>query len=209
MDRSSKDTEQEIVPKPVIGHQSGAQAEKVAETLEKAQSLFVKAKKKLFDINHWHEYAGKGSATFALTDKSGNIVYRLPEKGDFIRIDLPGPGSKEGHGYDWVRIEAIDEKKEDVDEYAAIRVRPSPNPRTPGDDKVAHFHDNTATSTFIVQRAGKKVSTAEKGRNELQNKDEDLSLFDKIRNVITSFSASRGAAWPQWKALMEGFLEDG
>ena len=206
MDKTKSNTEKDIVPGKILGEQSGAQADRRTETIDEAKTLFHKAKKRLFDINHWHDYAGAGSATFTLTNKFGNEINRPPEIGDFIKIDLPGPGSSEGEGYDWVEIEAIEEKKEPIDEYAAIRVRPAPNPRTPGDNKIAHFHKDTATSTFIVQREGTLISAAEKGRNELQNKD-NLSIFDKIRNMVVSFTASKGAAYPQWKALMEGFLE--
>lgn len=206
MDKTKSNTEKDIVPEKIFGEHSGAQADVRTETIEEAKSLFQKAKKRLFNINHWHKYAGAGSATFMLTDKYGNEIRRPPEIGDFIKIDLPGPGPKEGEGFDWVEIEAIEEKKEHIDEYAAIRVRPAPNPRKPGNEKIAHFHKVTATSTFIVQREGTLISAAEKGRNELQNKD-DLSLFDKIRNTVVSFTASKGAAYQQWKALMKGFLE--
>lgn len=206
MDKSKINTEKEIVPPPLIGEQTGAQVDKYLKSVEEAKSVFRKAKKRLFNINKWHEYAGAGSAKFILTDNLGDEIHRNPEIGDFIKIDLPGPGPVEGDGFDWVEIEAIEEKKEDIDEYAALRVRPAPNPKKRNDDKIAHFHAGTATSTFIVQRRGLVVSAAEKGRNELQNK-ENLGLFDKIRNILVSFTASKGAANPQWKALMEGFLE--
>ena len=208
MDSTKSNTEKDLVPKPVLGEQSGAQADKECKTEEEAKHLFNSAKEKLFNINDWHKFAGPGSAEFDLTDKAGNPKTGMPQIGDHIKIDLPGPGTSEGDGYDWVVIEAIDDRKDSMDEYAAIRVRPCPNPKTPGDDKIAHFHAETATSTFLVQRQGNIISAAEKGRNELQNKNNNLGFWDKLRNIITSFSASRGAAWPQWKALMEGFLEE-
>ena len=206
MDNTKSNTEKPIVPPPVIGKHTGAQVDKQTGSIDEAKALFQRAKKRLFDINHWHDFAGAGSATFTLTDKYGNDVSHPPEIGDFIKIDLPGPGSTEGEGYDWVEIEAIEEKKEHIAEYAAIRVRPATNPRTLNDDKIAHFHSDTATSTFIVQREGTLVSAAEKGRNETENK-ENLNFLDKIRNILVSWTASKGAAYPQWKALMEGFLK--
>src|SRR5688572_15089807 len=74
-----------------------------------SRKLFVNARNRLVSINQWHEYASPITATFKLTDHTGNEVDRTAEKGDYFKIDLPAPGSSEGKGYDWVRIEAIED----------------------------------------------------------------------------------------------------
>ncbi len=60
------------------------------------------------DVNNW-ENISKGiiKAAFKLCDSYGNEVERLPQEGDYFKIDIPGPGSVDGEGYDWVKIENI------------------------------------------------------------------------------------------------------
>jgi hypothetical protein len=57
-----------------------------------------------------------------------------------------------------------------------------------------------------VKRTGKTVSAAVHGRNETPN-NADVGLHDKIRNTIVALSARIGLAGPQWKKLVNGFLE--
>jgi len=35
-------------------------------------------------------------------------------EGDFIKVDIPGPGPGVGNGYDWVRIESIEERQYNI-----------------------------------------------------------------------------------------------
>ena len=59
-------------------------------------------KDRLQNVNQWKEYAGNISADFRLVDKAGREVQRQAKKGDYFKIDIPGPGSQSGDGYDWV-----------------------------------------------------------------------------------------------------------
>jgi len=68
---------------------------------------------------------------------------------DFVRIDIAGPVSKAGNGYDWVRIEQITELSGGTG-AVAIRLRPAANPCA-SSDHIAHFYVAAATSTFIVE----------------------------------------------------------
>jgi hypothetical protein len=199
--------ETKIVPAQQTGRHTGAEAHRDLDTREEAIQLFLEAKDRLLNINKWNTYAGMASANFQLTDPQGNEVDREPELGDLIRIDIPGPGSSAGGGYDWVCIEAyletIDAARDD--DTFGFRVRPTRNPDS-SDPAPAHFYNKETTSTFLIQRAGNKVTAAEKGRNEVPNTDAER-WTDRVRNSAVAFGASMGIATPQWKALVEGILE--
>lgn len=169
---------------------------------EEAISVYQEARRRLLDINRWDIYAGKGSAVFSLTDASGFPVNHIPEMGDLIRIQLPGSSR-----YDWVKIEeyveTIDRGRDN--DLFALRVRPTKDPDSK-EDAPAHFFTEDATSTFLIQRAGTRVTAAEKGRNEIANTDND-SFFSKVRNLIVGTGAKLGFSVPQWEALILGILQ--
>jgi len=199
--------ETKIVPAQETGRHTSAEAHREFDTHEAAVQCYTEARRRLLNINEWDLYAGVASATFQLTDPQGNPVYREPELGDLIRINIPGPGSRAGDGYDWVCIEAyletIDAARDD--NTFGFRVRPASNPKSE-DTAPAHFYSEESTSTFLIQRAGNKVTGAEKGRNEIPNMDADR-WTDRARNSAIAFGASLGMAIPQWKALMDGILD--
>jgi hypothetical protein len=172
-----------------------------------AKKLFMIARNRLVSVNHWNEYSGAPSATFRLTDPSGKEVSRTVEKGDLFKIDLPAPGPAEGKGYDWVKVEAIEEQGDPngTKESIAIRVRPTPSPLTPGEE-TAHFFQDKATSSFILERDGRKVTAAVYGRNEVPN-IETSNIIDKVRNAIVGSTAILGFSNVQWKSLIKGLVE--
>lgn len=176
-------------------------------SLEESKERYRLAKARLLDVNHWHDFAGSFSASFTLTDESGREVDHPAREGDHIRINLPGPGSKTGDGYDWVAIEQIEDKTTSSGKtaYAAIRVRPSVNPQQ-WQGKVAHFYDPAATSSFVVELNGRCVKASVYGRNEKPN-TAPSSFWDKVRNTLVAVSASLGLSKPQWKSLVKGFVK--
>jgi hypothetical protein len=172
-----------------------------------ARKLFMIARNRLMDVNHWDRYSGSVTSKFRLTDPQGHEIDRTAEKDDYFRIDLPAPGSAEGKGYDWVRIETIDDNPDPdgPNESIAIRVRPSPNPLEKGEN-VAHFFKDSATSSFVLERNGKQVTAAVYGRNELPN-TETSNVIDKVRNAVVGATAIAGLANVQWKNLLKGLIE--
>lgn len=196
-----------IIPEQKTGSKTGATAAIELNSREEAVELFQKARHRLLNVNSWDEYSGIASAVFELRNKDGEKLSRPPQTGDLIRIDLPGPGTVSGKGYDWVRIEAIEDNSnsDKEDESFAFRVRPVKSPVS-SDDAPAHFYTDDATSTFVIERHGNTVSAAEIGRNEVSNTESD-SVADKIRNTLVAAGAKNGLAYPQWKSLMEGLLK--
>ena len=199
--------EPDIVPVQKEGKETNSEYSISLENRESAQRIFKAASERLLLINDWESLSGSMSANFYLTDSLGNEVTRLAAEGDYFKIDIPGPGGVEGRGYDWVRIEKI---QEDIDcekdlESVAMRVRPAPNPKTPG-EKVAHFFKDDATSSFVIMREGKKVTAAVYGRNEKPNSVIN-NLIDKVRNVMIAISAIAGISSIQWDNLVKGLIE--
>jgi hypothetical protein len=163
------------------------------------------AKNRLLDVNEWEKLAGTGSADFTLTNDKGDPVSRPVQVNDYFRIDIPGPGTITGEGYDWVHVEAIEEKEEQGEVCVYLKVRPASNPLN-ADNSVAHFFDDAATSTFVVCRDGNAVIASVHGRNEKPNTQAD-NLIDKARNAVTALTATAAFSKIQWKKLLEGLVE--
>jgi hypothetical protein len=195
----------DIIPSQVTGKRSGAAHMIELPDLNSAGRKFEQARARLRDVNKWGVWSGTGSAEFRLTDERGNTCAGPPEVGNLIRIDIPGPGSKKGHGYDWVRIAEITDQRTEDSEVFAIRVRPVSAPGT-SHSEASHFYTKHATSTFMVKRKGRRVSALEEGRNEKMNTDSP-GLLDRIRNFFVASGAQAGLAAVQWKMLVKGVLE--
>ncbi len=56
------------------------------------------------------QLSGKATADFELRDSHGKEEHRLARVNDYFKIDIPGPRSAAGDGYDWVKVEAIEEQ---------------------------------------------------------------------------------------------------
>ncbi|RYY85172.1 MAG: hypothetical protein EOO15_17680 [Chitinophagaceae bacterium] len=204
---SSMDPEKNgIVPQQEVGGQSNTEARRALESDVAAEAFYKKVRDRLLTVNCWHQLAGEATALFQLTDSRGLEVDRTVQAGDHFKIDIPGPGSTTGDGYDWVQVEAVEEGEQEGCPYTLIRVRPATNPNNERSD-VAHFFSEDATSNFIVRREGNTVIAAVHGRNEKPNADAE-ALLDKARNVAVGTGAIAGASKLQWKALVEGLISD-
>lgn len=195
-----------IVPDQEQGASTNVEYTVTLASSQESLEVFKEARRRFFDINHWEEFCGAPSAAFALTDEKGNPVDREPRIKDHFRIDIPGPGSQTGDGFDWVQIEEIEEEKdvEKNEEFIAIRVRPATNP-TNDEKDIAHFFTDAATSNFILRRSGLEVTAGVLGRNEKPNTQAD-HLVDKARNATVGVSAAAGVSNLQWQKLVEGIV---
>lgn len=196
---------EETVPEQQTGIQTNTETSVELTSAEEAKSFYEKVKQRLLAVNSWHHYAGKLTADFQLTDKHGKEVSRQAEKEDHFKIDIPGPGPVTGDGFDWVRVEAIEEKEEGEEQIITMRVRPATNPNNERKD-VAHFFSDDATSCFVVKRQANTVTAAVYGRNEKPNiKAETLS--DMARNAAIASGAITGFSKLQWKSLVNGLVK--
>lgn len=194
------------IPANKVGKSVDLKESVTESSVENASTIFQAACKRLLNPLIWHELGGVLSASFELLDNNGNKPDRPAQANDHIRIDIPGPGSSAGNGYDWVIIESILQNTDaSADESLSMTLKASSNPQKPKEG-TAHFFEEGATSTFLITRNGKTISASYHGRNEIPN-NKDVALPDKIRNSVVAASAMAGLSELQWKALLKGFLE--
>jgi len=193
------------VPEQHTGSQIDTTAQAEFATADEAIAFYTIAKSRLLNAYKWAEICKVPLSVFALTDSQGLTVERPAEEGDYLKIDIPGPGTHSGDGFDWVRIEKITEDLADGAATTSMQVRPAANPAS-ADTSTAHFYTAMATSTFQVKRIGTVVSAEEHGRNEVPNTDTS-HLADNIRNTLVGWSAKIGLSYPQWKSLVKGIVE--
>ncbi|MES2773970.1 MAG: hypothetical protein V4722_07285 [Bacteroidota bacterium] len=194
-----------IVPAQYTGKEIEAEAAVELRNESEAKLFYEVARDRLLHVNKWHEVAGIISAVFQLVGADGKEVTRSPQEGDFFKIDIPGPGSSAGDGYDWVCVEALKEVSNDHMQCIGLRVRPSQNP-CDNDGEIAHFYSKEATSSFYVAREYHKVSAVIIDRNIKPNDYTD-TLMDKIRDTAVGLSAIGMFSKIQWQKLAAGLVE--
>lgn len=197
-------TGQSQVPQQMQGSKIDTVEQLQCKSAEHAELVYDVVRRRLLEVNSWAKLGKLPLSAFKLFDAGGRSVDRLAQEGDFIRIDIPGPGTKTGQGYDWVVIESIEEHKDGNSAATGLTVRPCPHPLS-GEEHTAHFYKSAATSTFQVKRSADLVSVEEHGRNEMPNLQTG-HLLDNIRNAIVGLCAKLGFAYPQWKSLVSGLL---
>lgn len=195
-----------IVPKNVVGKAVDLKHSTISGSDEEAALIFKKATEKMLNINDWHQSGISFTATFDLTDSKGQKLNKLAALDDYIKIDVLGPGSSAGNGYDWVQIDAFEDNRdvEAPEESLAIRVRACKDPTGKTND-IAHFFSGEATSTFILQRSRNIVTSFYHGRNETLNTNTE-KVVDKVRNIVIGGTALTGMSEIQWDMLIKSFL---
>ena len=194
-----------IVPAQAVGKEIEAIASVELTDIDEAKNFFQIVKTRLAEVEKWHTLAGFMSAEFQLTDDAGNAISRILQPGDYLRVDIPGPGSKEGDGYDWARIEDVRSMEDPEWEGFGFRVRPSHNP-TGDKNETAHFYDDNASGTFEVLRENNVVTAWIVDRN-IQPNTEPVSLIDKVRDSVVGMSALIKFSEIQWQHLANGLLK--
>jgi hypothetical protein len=198
---------EQTIPDQQTGRATDFTADREYDNRQAAHKAFKQAAARLLTVNEWQQYAGPASSEFCLTNNEGKEADGFAKEGFLFSIGLPVPGSNAGDGLEWVMIERIEanEDPKAEEEFLSMTVRPVPDPHKTGTE-IAHFYKDVSTNTFIVKREGNKVTAAAHGRNETPN-NENVDLYDKVRNTIIALTARIGLAGPQWKMLINGFLE--
>lgn len=171
------------------------------ENNDEIEIQFHHLKERFFGIGEWHKYCPETTADFKLCNFNGNVVDRLPQLGDYIRIDIPGPGGTEGRSFDWTVIDKIDFESPD---RLLIQCRPSPDPKKMNSKKIAHFYCDKATSTFVIERRENSLIAAVYGRNESPNLKS--GFINSARNIMIAIGGMFGLSKIQWECLAEGML---
>jgi hypothetical protein len=196
-----------VIPPQREGSSLDTDYQITCESVHEALGQFRISSVRLLDVNNWHLLCGPLSSRFEIVSMTGVLVERHAIEGDYFRISIPAPGPVGGDGFDWVRIEQIEEKGDasTAEQRISMRVRPASNPAGDQSD-VAHFFGPEATSTFRVTRTGSIVSASVHGRNETANADTSKAT-DKIRNALVSLGARAGVSSIQWNSLVKGIIE--
>ncbi len=196
----------DLIPEELRGKNTQLSSTADCASEGEAAELFERAKDRLLRPSQWQALTGSPGAAFMLFDEKITESAGPAKVGDYIRIDVPGPGSRKGDGYDWVKVLMIHEHRGDNNTaYVGMKVTPSDNP-TVASDKAAHFLEAGSTSTFLVRVDNASVTASYFGRNEKINAKAD-GIADKIRNTVVGLAAFAGLSELQWKALINGFIK--
>lgn len=194
-----------ITPTQHTGKAVDASSTKQLSSIEDAKIFFVTVREKLRAVGQWSAIAGKLMASFQLADSDGReVTDRAPIEGDYLKIDIPGPGNAESDGFDWVRVEAIEWNEDDDSEEFSFRVRPALNP-VKGTGETAHFYSSDATSSFVVRRTGTVVTVEVHDRNTKTNED-STNPVDMLRNKVAGIVGLMAFSKIQWQSLTDGLI---
>jgi hypothetical protein len=158
---------------------------------EEASQLYELACDRLQRPTCWHELGGKMTAKFTPVDQQQQELDRPIKVHDYIRVDLPAPGT------DWVQVAQLGMVEGQRDQFSlTLEVTAEPGKEA---GKVDHFFDKGASSTFIIERKQQRVVASYHGRNETPN-------TDNLRNAVVALGAIAGLSELQWFALLKGLL---
>ncbi len=191
------------VPEQVKGSFHDTESQQHFDDPLTARQHFEVLKERFFSINRWNTICGKKLADFRLYDSYGQPVDRVPRTGDFIRIDIPGPGNTEAKGFDWVKITDILQEKDERSERILIICNPSASPQNDSSG-IAHFYSSEATSTFLISCKANTLETAVYGRNESPNLK--TTFINTLRSLLIALGGMCGLSKIQWKSLTDGLL---
>ncbi|PZR22946.1 MAG: hypothetical protein DI535_25085 [Citrobacter freundii] len=165
-----------------------------------ASHAFHQSAQRLLHPQQWKDLSGTGSASFEVIDQQLNLTDREIAEGDYIRIDIPGPGPRSGNGYDWVKVELI----ESSGDHLGIKVKPCANPEEKQEEP-AHFFSEASSSTLMVRLTDITLTASYHGRNETVN-NETGNVAENIRNTAIATGALAGLSEVQWTKLIRGLL---
>ena len=198
--------ENQFIPIQKVGSKLDLQSRVACDTSEAAERFFEHVKNRLLNVNQWDEICRLPSSTFRLINNQNQEIAGFVKEDDYIRINIPGPGTTVGEGYDWVKVETIIDRELNEGSILSITVRPTHHPLR-AFSETAHFFSSEATSTFIVKRAGQNISAEVHGRKETPNNDTTV-FIDNLRNTFVGWAAKIGFAYPQWSALTKGLVKN-
>ena len=177
-----------------------------ADTIDSAINDFEKLLLRLKAVNEWDSLSPKIKAEFFLIDSETAQTTTELKVGHLIKIDIPGPGSPSGSGYDWTEITDIQNGMEHQETpFFAFTIRPCPAPDS-DKDTVAHFYNKESTNTFIVRRIGTCIYVEIHGRNQIENTS-DAPLLDIVRNKAVAIGSKFGIGSLNWIGFASALLE--
>lgn len=195
----------EIVPPNQKGKALDVEETATCKSYEDAIVRYLIAYRRLLNPSVWPQVSKIPTLDIQLITASGEKLDRFLQVGDYLRIDIPGPGPSLGAGYDWMKVAALQENFDlDADKSLAFKLEVSADP-TGKDNRVAHFFERGASSSFVLKWKDKTLTVSYHGRNEVANNG-SLPLTDKVRNSLITLSARARLSNTVWKSLVAGLL---
>jgi hypothetical protein len=193
-----------IVPKQRKGRQSKVKLTTTCASPDEAGRLYQSLKISLIDVNSWTEFKPSIRFQAKLMNRSGQVLGRLAQSGDLIKILLPRWQSP-GKLFDWREIRTIEERLCDHIEIFFITIVPAMNPELDVPE-ASHFLRPESTVTFFVIRDGHKLQLEVYTRNEGMNFR--LSGFrTKLQSAMMGVFIAGGFYEAQWSKLMKSILK--
>ena len=195
-----------LIPKNIKGKENDLFESTHAQTMEQANLIFQRACRHMSDPFTWHEITGLPVRFLPSTDTVDPRINPI-KVGNYFRIETPAPGTSKGDGFDWVKVEAVEDKRNsraDVESFG-MTLRACSNPTNNSAD-TAHFFSSMATSSFLIQRNHLIITASYHGRNEVPN-TETTRLVDTIRKTFVALGAAAGMSEIVWSRLLKAFLE--
>ncbi|HEY9176726.1 MAG TPA: hypothetical protein VIN07_03505 [Flavipsychrobacter sp.] len=191
-----------IIPPQEEGTEIKAEESRDFDNTDAAKAAYENAKQRLLRVNGWHDLGLR--AEFQLVNVRGEEVDGPASKGLYFRIDIPGPGTIAGDGYDWVCVVQIAEYNSPDIQSIALQVKPAPNPTEP-EPETTHFYSDKSTSTFTVTREGNKLTAAVYDRN-IEPNTESERIPDKLRNAVIGTAGMTIFSKLEWEDLAYGLV---
>lgn len=173
------------------------------ESVEDCDNFYDLLIKVFYNISSWSPLFDNVSEfqmmTFIDTEKVGKAV-----QGDLVKIKIPGPKSKLGHGYDWVKVEATERREENGYITDSILLSPYNTSEIPSTN---HFFTSEAKNYFIIKKHLKGITAEVHGRNEVPN-CEGLPILTRLRNFTVAKGGIFGASKIHWKTWCKNILTE-
>lgn len=178
----------------------------LTDTIEDAEDFFVDAKERLLDVNNWKRYGGAGMPEFSLSDHHGYALKRRAHKGDYIKITPFNNPDFDADALIWVAIEAIeyDDYPDLNAESFAIRVRQSMPPVYNSNRSLDIHANQSATSTLVIERTGKKLAANYHSRNDMA--EMAVGMYVDEQSIKSNTSTWLGISDVQCTNLLKGFI---
>ncbi len=193
------------IPQNLKGNSHDVVSMKCVDTLESADSYFKTVVERLISVKDWCSYSDKVKTKFVIINSDTAQETNEFDTGNMIRIEIPGPGTASGKGYDWTKIIDITTNKDDAElPFFAMTLKPC-SPPNANNEVIAHFYKEKSSNTFVIRRIGDCIYAEVHGRNETINIS-DVPLLDSIRNIGINMGTKIGLGGLNWLALTEGLL---
>lgn len=193
------------IPQHLKGESHDIVNMKCVDSDKSAEELYQDVVIRLKTVKEWHSYSDKVKAKFVIINPDTGVETDEFEIGYLVRIEIPGPGTVSGNGFDWTKITNIQTNKNRDDmAYFAMTLKPC-SPPNANSDVIAHFYKEKSSNTFIIRKIGDCIYAEVHGRNETINIS-DVPLMDSIRNIGINIGSKIGLGGLNWLALTEGLL---